>query len=83
MDRTDLGDRMKSYEGVNWNDDPAFFKRGTYVQRRVVERSFSAKEIDRLPPRHEARKNPELLIKRSVVEAVELPRITQVVSTLR
>ena len=67
-------------KGINWNDYPAFFKRGTYVRRRRVERSFSAEELERLPPQHEARRNPDLSVERTVVEAVELPRITQIVN---
>lgn len=59
--------------GVNWNDYPAFFKRGTYVQRRAVLRPFSAAEIDALPPKHEARSNPGLEVSRTEVAALDLP----------
>lgn len=60
-------------KGVNWNDYPAFFKRGTFVLRRTVERRFTAEELAVLPERHAARSNPDLLIARSEVRAVELP----------
>lgn len=66
---------MLRAKGVNWNDYPFFFKRGTYVQRRFVTRPFSVEELDLLPPKHEARTNPGLLVGRSVVEACELPRL--------
>ena len=36
-------------KGVNWNDYPAFFKRGTYVQRRTEERELSPEELARIP----------------------------------
>lgn len=60
-------------KGINWNDYPAFFKRGSFVQRRVVTKPFSAAEIERLPEKHEARKNPALLVERSEWRVLEVP----------
>jgi len=59
--------------GVNWNDYPAFFKRGTYVQRRTVRTPFSAAELDRLPEKHEARKNQDLIVERQVCTVLDMP----------
>ena len=59
--------------GVNWNDYPAFFKRGTYVQRRTVSIPFSAEELDRLPEKHEARNNPALIVERQVCTVLDMP----------
>jgi len=60
-------------KGINWNDYPAFFKRGTFVLRRTVTRAFTTAELELLPPKHEARRNPELLVERTEVQPVELP----------
>jgi tRNA(His) 5'-end guanylyltransferase len=60
-------------KGVNWNDYPAFFKRGTFVQRKTVRRAFSAEELATLPPKHAAHDNPDLEIERSTVGPVEMP----------
>ncbi len=65
-------------KGVNWNDYPPAFKRGTYVQRRTVMKPFSAAELDKLPPKHEARANPALTVERSEWRALELPIFTTV-----
>lgn len=67
-------------KGVNWNDYPAFFKRGTFVLRRSVSRRFTAAELESLPPLHAARKNPELLVTRSEVGPVELPPFGRLVN---
>lgn len=67
-------------KGINWNDYPAFFKRGTYVRREVVNARFSAEELDKLPPLHNARKNPDLLVERSVVEAMAMPPFNRVIN---
>ena len=63
---------------INWNDYPSFFKRGTYVQRKVVERAFLPEELDNLPEKHQARLDPNLVIKRTDVKVLELPPIMQV-----
>lgn len=65
-------------KGVNWNDYPTCFKRGTYVQKQWVETPFSAEEIDQLPEKHAARKNPNLTIKRQKVSIRELPPLAKI-----
>jgi len=69
---------MLFQKGINWNDYPTSFKRGTYVQRRQVLKPFTATEIERLPPKHAARTNPDLIIERSEVAVLDLPPITAV-----
>lgn len=64
--------------GVNWNDYPAFFKRGTFVQRRKVSRPFSAQELAELPEKHAARSNPGLVVERTVVQTIEMPPFRKV-----
>jgi len=64
-------------KGINWNDYPAFFKRGTYVQRTQAGRRFTPDEIARLPPRHAAHTNPNLVVLRSKVQILELPPISR------
>jgi tRNA(His) 5'-end guanylyltransferase len=52
-------------KGIDWDDYPALFKRGTYIQRRVTHRRFSTEELEALPPKHAARTNPELTVERT------------------
>lgn len=59
-------------KGVNWNDYPTSFKRGTYFRRVTTLKPFSREELDSLPPKHNARKNPGLLIERTLVEQQEV-----------
>ena len=67
-------------KGVNWNDYPTSFKRGTYVQRRLIKSTFNQSELDKLPPKHAARINPDLLIERSVFDLVEMPKFETVIN---
>ncbi len=64
--------------GVNWNDYPAFFKRGTFIRRQTVRRAFTAPELDSLPPKHAARSNPELVVERSECVPLDLPPLSKV-----
>jgi tRNA(His) guanylyltransferase len=73
----ELQDMLHSV-GINWNDYPATFKRGTYIQRRQSLRKFSAEELNVLPPNHEARANPDLMVERSDCVRLELPKLISI-----
>jgi len=80
LDRKNGADlhEMLHQKGINWNDYPDWFKRGSYYARRTVERPFTAEEIDALPEKHEARRNPALVVKRQEVQRLALPPILRV-----
>jgi len=65
--------QMLFESGINWNDYPAFFKRGTYVQRQKTFRTFSCNELERLPSKHAARTNPGLQVERQEYHELSLP----------
>lgn len=69
---------MLHAKGVNWNNYPSFFKRGTYLQKRKVTRPYSATEIDKLPLKHWARKNPDLQIERQEIAVLDLPPLRRI-----
>lgn len=65
-------------KGINWNDYPVWAKRGTYLGRRAFNRSLSVEEIELLPPRHEARRNPDMVVSRSGVVILDLAPLGQI-----
>jgi tRNA(His) guanylyltransferase len=69
---------MLHAKGINWNDYPASFKRGTYIQRRKLSTAFTAEEIEELPEKHHARQNPGLVIERSRIMVLEMPPLASV-----
>jgi tRNA(His) 5'-end guanylyltransferase len=69
---------MLHEKGINWNDYPAFFKRGVFYQRQRVVRPFTADELEKLPEKHEARKNPDLEIERWQVRTIDMPPFVKV-----
>lgn len=66
--------------GINWNDYPAFFKRGTFIQRRSVVRPFTTEEIHKLPPKHSARTNPDLTVERQDWRSIGMPPFRKVMN---
>ena len=75
---SEMQDMMWSLKSVNWNNYPSFFKRGTYIQRRRSVRPFTTAELAKLPPKHAARKNPDLMIERNDYTIVSIPPITKI-----
>jgi tRNA(His) 5'-end guanylyltransferase len=43
---------MLHSKGINWNDYPAFFKRGTYLKKMNVRRELTYVEWSRIPEKH-------------------------------
>jgi len=69
---------MMFLKGINFNDYPADFKRGTYIQRRKEMKKFSSEELEKLPLKHQARNNPDLVIERNVIKKLDMPIFSKV-----
>lgn len=67
-------------KGINWNDYPAYFKRGCFCQRAVVSKKFTPTELSKLPPKHAARKNPDLCVTRTIVRFIDMPPFGRVIN---
>lgn len=61
-------------KGVNFNDYPARFKRGVYLQRREVARELTPAQLARIP----LDRQPNGPILRSEIVALDLPILTRV-----
>ena len=62
--------------GINWNEYPAHFKRGIYLQRGVETRSLTEEERMRIPEKH--RPAADATFARGVTRVLDLPPITKV-----
>lgn len=71
MTGSEKQERLWAERGINWNDYPAFFKRGTYVQRQSVIRELSEEERMRIAEKH----RPEIgtTFTRSSVVELDMP----------
>jgi tRNA(His) 5'-end guanylyltransferase len=69
---------MIFHKGQNFNDYPAFFKRGTFVRRITEQRPFTPEELARIPEEH--RPAPDTLVTRARVVELDMPVFTRVVN---
>ena len=74
---------MLFQKGVNWNDYPSYFKRGSYFQRAEVFRSFTCDELEKLPEKHNARLDPTLQILRTGYGQVDMPPFLRVANPVQ
>lgn len=73
---SEMQEMMFKEHGVNWNDYPTFFKRGTYIQRRKVLRKFTEEELARI---HEKfRPGKDEVKERTDIIKLELPQLTKI-----
>ncbi len=72
-----LQDKLHEH-GINWNDYPVRFKRGQYYQRRKLFHKFTAEELEKLPPKHNAHKDPNLVFLRTQVRGIPMPPLARV-----
>lgn len=63
-------------KGVNWNDYPAFFKRGTYVRREAVCRQLDEATLAKIPEQH--RQSKSGMVMRKAVTELEMPPLSRV-----
>ena len=77
--RTQMMDMLMA-KGINWNDYPFYFKRGSYVIRKKVFMTFTESELEKLPEKHQAKLNPDLKYERTIYDTSELPPITRIIN---
>jgi tRNA(His) guanylyltransferase len=65
-------------KGINFNDYPVSFKRGTFARREITTRKFSEEELSRIPEKH--RPDENMLIMRSEIVAMEMPKFHTVIN---
>lgn len=75
-----IQEKLWQEKQINWNDLPAEKKRGVWIQRKRVLRPFTAEDIEKLPPKHAARKNPDLQVERWVYEVLAMPPFQRVMN---
>ena len=60
--------KMLLDKGIDWNKYNSCFKYGTFARKELVQRKFTQEEIELLTPMHNARKNPDMLVNRNVIQ---------------
>lgn len=68
--------------GVNWNDYPAYFKRGMYVRRFQISTKLTDVELAKLPEKHNMRRNPDMSVIRNMIIGTELPIFSKITNRI-
>jgi len=69
---------MLHEKGINWNDVDPCAKMGTYVFRQKELKKMSKEDLESLPEKHNARKNPNLMYTRTTYQNYSEP-LTKVI----
>lgn len=67
---------MLFQKGINWNDYPDFFKKGSYFTKRKVMKSLGDTELERIPEQY----RPTGLIERSIIKELVIPKATSIMN---
>jgi tRNA(His) 5'-end guanylyltransferase len=71
-----MQDLMMEKKGVNWNDLDPKYKRGSYVRKIRVKKKLTIEELESLPIKHNARKNPDIQIERNIISRIDMPKFS-------
>lgn len=68
-----IQERLFQERGINWNDCLQWQKEGAFAQRKVVTvaQRFTPEEIAKLPEKHHARTNPDLVTTMTRIEILD------------
>ncbi len=65
-------------KGINFNDYPSAFKRGTFIRREVVDRLLTAEELRDIPQQY--RPEPGTLVTRTRIQEMDMPKFSTVLN---
>ena len=63
--------KMLLDKGIDWHKYPSCFTYGTFARKETVQKKFTPEEIELLPPKHNARNNPDMLFSRNVINILD------------
>ena len=70
---------MLVQKGINWNEYPSSFKRGTYLQKRTELKTLTEEELNKIPKEHQ----PKGKIERSSVIELNLPPMSKIMNKVQ
>ena len=74
----ELRQKLLTEKGINWSKMSDRHKKGLYIRKEKELRKFSTQELAKLPPKHEAHSNPDLMIERAVYKTLHMPPFSRV-----
>jgi hypothetical protein len=71
---------MLLLKGINWEDYPVWARRGTFVGRVHFNRKLNEEELIHLPEKHNARKDPDMVVNRSEIRIMDIPPFNSILN---
>jgi tRNA(His) 5'-end guanylyltransferase len=78
LNGSQMQDLMMEEKGVNWSDLHPKFKRGSYIRKTRIKKPLSIEELEALPKKHNAHKNPNMEIERNVITRIDMPKFSSI-----
>lgn len=75
---SEMQEMLFSQKGVNWNDYPVFFKRGTYGQRKSFMEEMTEEQRMAIPEKNRPVKGT--LFERSRIVPLEMPQLSKIIN---
>lgn len=72
--------RMLNDAGIDYYTYRSEDRQGVILRKSLVERKFTEEELAQLPPMHEARKNPDMMVKRNVITEFSGENLSNIVN---
>lgn len=57
----------------DWTKLPSKYRKGSYFKSSITKTKFTHQELEQLPPNHNAKKDPNLLIERKTIIELDVP----------
>lgn len=74
LSSSELQEAMFQRAGINWSKYPDSFKRGTFIQRKLVQKELSPEQLARIPEEF----RPDGVIWRKEIRTIAMPRFSTV-----
>ncbi len=81
--RSDIQEMLFSEKGINWNNYPEYFRRGTYILRKNKEYVLGNENLEKLPLKHNARTSSEMVKRKNIYERVSMPPFKKIINRER
>ena len=70
--------KMLLDKGIDWNKYERCFIYGTFARKETIQYKLSPEEIESLPPKHNARTNPDMIVSRNVMKILDIGNFNDV-----
>ncbi len=72
---SDIQEMLFTEKNINWNDYPAFFKRGTFIVRKKVKQGL---DLDKIPEKYRNQVDKDIIIEKNDFVKYDMPPLKRI-----